>query len=106
MKTNNLLSYICIDENNGETDHGVGRALNISQSGLLLESRTPIESERILLTTITDKNELLDIRGKVAYSRESGAKIFNTGVQFLEKKERIRQIVVNMIRLYNLEKNV
>jgi len=106
VKTNNLLSYICIDEDNREADHGVGRALDISQSGLLLESRTPIESENILLTTITEKNELLDIRGRVAYCREAGPKRFNTGVQFLENKERIRQIVVNMIRIYNLEKNV
>ena len=105
VKINNLLSYICIDENNGEADHGVGRALDISQVGLLLESRAPIESEKILLTTVTEQNELLDIKGRVAYCREAEPKIFTTGVQFLENQERIRQIVVNMIKIYNLEKN-
>jgi hypothetical protein len=105
VKINNLLSYICIDENNWEADHGVGRALDISQAGLLLESRAPIESEKILLTTVTEQNELLDIKGRVAYCREVEPKIFTTGVQFLENKERIREIVVNMIKIYNLEKN-
>jgi len=106
VKINNLLSYVCVDGNNVEVDHGVGRALDISQMGLLLESHTPIESEIILLTTITDKNELLDIRGRVAYCQKPEPKIFHTGVQFLENKEKIRQIVVNMIKIYNLAKNV
>ncbi len=103
--TDNLISYICINNNNSEASQGIGRTLNISQGGLLIESHTPVETERILLTTVNEKNELMEIRAKVAYCREAGPGIFHTGVRFLERNKRIRQIVVGMIKTFNLQKN-
>lgn len=105
VQTDNLISYTCIDEDNGESDQGVGRALDISQGGLLLESHSAIKTEKILLTTVNYKNELMEITAKVAYCREEKPGVFFTGIEFKEENEKIRQIVVGMIKIYNLEKN-
>lgn len=105
VQTDNLVSYTCIDDNNVESDQGVGKAIDISQGGLLLESHSAIETEKILLTTVNEKNELMEIKASVAYCREKKPGVFHTGVQFQEESDKIRQIVVGMIKIYNLEKN-
>ena len=105
VQTDNLVSYTCFDDNNTESDQGVARALDIRQGGLLLESHSAIESENILLTTVNDKNELMEIRARVAYSREVKPGIYFTGLEFKEDSKKIRQIVDGMIKIYNLEKN-
>lgn len=104
VKTENLLSFICFDENNLESDQGVGKAIGVSQGGLLLESHSPIETDRIILTTIIAENEFMEIKARVAYRRKAGPGIFHTGVQFLENIDKIRQTIVGMIKLYNQAK--
>ena len=37
------LSYICLDEDNNIVKQGMGRTLNISESGILLETHFPID---------------------------------------------------------------
>ena len=100
-----MVFYTSIDDNNVESDQGVGKAIDISQGGLLLESHSAIETEKILLTTVNEKNELMEIKASVAYCREKKPGVFHTGVQFQEESDKIRQIVVGMIKIYNLEKN-
>jgi len=105
VKTDNLVSYACLDEEGGELAQGIGRALDISKGGVLLESHTPIESDRILLTSVDVNNELMEITGEIAYCKESGPGLFQTGIRFLENDEKIRHIVINLIKVYNLQKN-
>ena len=45
------LSYICLDEEKNIVKQGMGRTLNLSESGLLLETHFPIESRHIVLMT-------------------------------------------------------
>ncbi len=104
VKTDNLVSYACLDEEGGELAQGIGRALDISKGGVLLASHTPIESDRILLTSVDVNDELMEITGEVAYCKESGPGLFQTGIRFLEDDEKIRHIVINLIKVYNLQK--
>ena len=46
------LSYVCLDENNNVVTQGMGRTLNISESGILLETNFPIELKYLVLLTI------------------------------------------------------
>jgi hypothetical protein len=94
-----LLSYICLDEEGHPSEQGMGNTLNISLGGLLLETNAPIESQKILLQATNIREELIEIKGQVVYSRESDPKIFHTGISFREKKERAREIVVDLIKL-------
>jgi len=105
LNIENLAAFVCVDENFSQLDQGMGRALDISLGGISLETYIPIESPYILLSISGVKNELqIDIKGKVVHckGRESG--IFQTGIQFLETSERIKEIVINMIKVFNLQK--
>ena len=47
------LSYICLDEDNNIVKQGMGRSLNISESGILLETHFPIEPNHTIQLTIS-----------------------------------------------------
>jgi len=101
VKTSNGVSYICIDENGNEIEQGMGRAIDISLGGMLLETSVPIESKYILIATIDLEDNLIEIRGKVAYSRKIESGEFLTGIQFLETPERQIKIIAEFIKVHN-----
>jgi hypothetical protein len=78
------LSYLCLDEDNNIVKQGMGRTLNISESGILLETHFPIESEYSIQLTISLEEDLLDIRGKVIHVRSIDGVKYQVGIQFVE----------------------
>jgi hypothetical protein len=66
----NLLSYVCVDENKQVVKHGMGRTLDVSEHGILLETHAPIDSQYTLSLAIGLEEDLMtDINGKVVYSK-------------------------------------
>jgi hypothetical protein len=101
ITTHNLLSYVGLDKNGRPLDQGVGNALDISQGGLLMGTNTPIESKFIKLTFIDSREELVNIKAKVAYCMEKEPKNFHIGVSFIESNERIQEIMKEMIKVFS-----
>lgn len=99
-KTVNLLSYECIDEDGNPLNQGMGRMLDISQGGLLMETKVPIEATYILLMSLDVKEEPIKIKGKFVYCRQVGDKTFHTGLRFTEADDKIRKIVAAMIKAF------
>ena len=91
------LSYICLDENNNIVKQGMGRTLNISESGILLETHFPIEPEYLVLMTIALKEDLLEIKGKPIHSRSNETGEFEIGIEFLEPDQDSIRLLVNFI---------
>ena len=100
VKTSNGVSYVCIDENGNEIEQGMGKTINISLGGILLETSVRIESKYVLLATIDLKDNLIEIRGKVAYSRKIESGEFLNGIQFLETPERQVKIIAEFIKVH------
>ncbi len=100
----NLLSYVSLDEDGKPLEQGMGRTLNISQGGLLIETQVPIEAKYILLMAVDIQDHLIKIKGKVAYSKEVEKKLFHTGVRFIESNEKIREIVVEMVKVFTKQR--
>ena len=78
------LSYVCLDENNNMVKQGMGRTLNISESGILLETNFPIESEYLVILTIALEEDLLELKGKPIHDRSNETGKFEIGIEFLE----------------------
>ena len=79
----NLLHYACLDGENKPWHQGMGRTLNVSVSGLKMETHEPIESERLVLFGLGLGNDLVDIRCKIVYSHETAPGRFESGIQFM-----------------------
>jgi len=94
------LSYICLDENNNIVKQGMGRTLNISESGILLETHFPIESKYLVLMTIALKEDLLEIKGKPIHSRSNETGEFEIGIEFLEPDQDSIRLLENFINKY------
>ncbi len=101
VNTSSLISYVCIDHRGNETTQGIGRSLNISQGGILLETHKPMESKYILLMVIGTEDELIQVKGNIVYSLPDDSKMFRTGIQFLETKERILSFVLNLVKTFS-----
>ena len=99
------LSYICLDENNNIVKQGMGRTLNISESGILLETHFPIESKYLVLMTIALKEDLLEIKGKPIHSRSNETGEFEIGIEFLEPDQDSIRLLENFINKYESRKN-
>ncbi len=100
VDTVNLVSYVCFDEERKPLEQGMGKTLDIGQGGILMETQAPIDSKYILLMAIDIKEELIKIKGKVVHCRDVEPGIFHTGIRFIETNERIREIVINMIKAF------
>ena len=101
VETNNLISYGCIDDSGNQTKKGSGKAINICQGGIQIETPNPIKSEDILLLTIDIKDELTKIKGKAIYCRPDDLGKFRTGIQFLETNEKIVSFVTDLLKTYS-----
>jgi c-di-GMP-binding flagellar brake protein YcgR len=101
VKTSNGVSYVCIDESGNEIEQGMGKTIDISLGGILIETSVRIESKYILLATIDLKGNLIEIRGKVAYSRKIEIGEFLNGIQFLETLERQIKIIAEFIKVHH-----
>ena len=78
------LSYICLDENQNIVKQGMGRTLNISESGILLETHFPIEPKHVVQLTISLEENLLDLKGKPVHVRSIDQGKYEIGIQFIE----------------------
>jgi len=85
----NLLSYVCLDENNRALDQGMGRTLNVSKGGILLETYNPIDPEHTMVLTIGLKDNMVDIKGKMIHSGTDEDGKVKSGIQFIEMDEAI-----------------
>ena len=97
----NLLNYIYFDENQDETTQGMGRTLNISESGILLETHNRIDTQHILSLTIGFEEDVVDIKGKVIYSKKRAGGVFESGIEFLDMDEAAQGTLRRYITAFN-----
>jgi hypothetical protein len=101
VKTGNLISYACIDAQGTVIKQGMGKALDISQNGLMLESGCPIESEYISLLSADPDDRLVNIVGKVAYMRRGRSGSYKIGIRFTGSHEENVQFATSLIKTFH-----
>lgn len=101
VKTQNALSYICIDDQGKPTEERTGTAMEISQGGLFMETHHPLTPQDVLLITIDIQGEWVPIKGRVVHCRTDHTGKSRTGIQFLESNEKILSFVTNLIKTYS-----
>ncbi len=82
--TIHLLNYICLDSDQKQIGQGMARTLNLSETGVKIETHEPIESRYIVFLAIGIGNEIFDIKGKVKYCNRGTEGRFESGVEFYE----------------------
>ena len=98
------LSYLVVDEDNKPIKQGMGRTLNVSESGLLLETHFPIEMGLVISLTIGLEDDMMEIKGKVVYSKVNTEGKFETGIEFSDQDETMLKKIKTYITAFNRHK--
>jgi hypothetical protein len=94
------LSYICLDEDQREVKQGMGRTLNLSESGILLETHFPIAESHHVILSIGLGEVLVDLRGRPVHVHDTGQGTYEIGIEFIDPDDRalrsVRQFVQSL----------
>lgn len=85
VRTDSLnLSFFCVDQDDNVMAQGMGRTLNLSETGILLETSIQLEPGQYVDMEIALQNDLIDARGTVAHSSAADDDFFHTGIEFTQ----------------------
>lgn len=81
----NLLTYSCYDKDDRLVEQGMGRTLNVSKSGILLETSTILDMDSLVYVTIAFDEDLVEIKGRVVRHIEGkDENFFDMGIEFFD----------------------
>ena len=105
VKTCNLISYMAIKDNGEVTDLGMGRALDVSQNGIFLETPRLLFSEYISLMSVDLDNNLIEIKGEVIYSGINRSGMVGNGIRLQGELHENIEFVTRLIKVFHIRKN-
>ena len=105
IETNNLFSQKSTDEHGRCVSQGIGKALDVSQTGMKLETAYPIEGHRISLMTAAMDDRLIEIDGRPLYCLQLESGLYNSGIEFTGSDKDIKKFATELVRLHQYRKH-
>ena len=99
------ISYVCIDEKDCVVQQNMGVVLNISQGGILIETADSVFSKYISLISVDIKENIIEIKGKVAYCKKNKSGKYRTGISFKGTYAQNIHFAKGLIKSYHYKKN-
>jgi c-di-GMP-binding flagellar brake protein YcgR len=99
------LSYICLDENEKIVKQGMGRTLNVSESGMLLETHLPVDTKHMVMLTIGLEEDIIELRGKPVHSKKNDRDLYEVGIKFQESDASVKKTLKKFIKAFNNKKD-
>ncbi len=96
----NLLSYDCIADDCQLVAQGMGRTLNVSEGGILLETHAPVDPNHTISLSIGLDDDVTEIKGKVVFSKEGDNERFQTGIEFIEPDKKARRLIKKYVEAF------
>jgi hypothetical protein len=90
-----------VDEQGSIVNQGIGRTLNVSESGILLETNFQTAPGQAVSLTIAFEENLVDLKGEFIHFQSFGNGMFQTGVEFLDVDDDAREVLVRYIEMFN-----
>ena len=106
VPTCNLISFNVYDEDGRLVKQSMARALNISQGGILIESSSMINADRISLMSADTQDTLVEVKGRVRYTKETENGMFETGISFEGTPEEKVEFAKRLVKVFHRRKNV
>jgi hypothetical protein len=96
-----LLNYVNRDENDAERMQGMGRTINVSESGIMLETHVPLSEKDTVDVVVGFKEEMVTISGKVIFTRSTETGRYQSGIEFLTIAEESVDTLHRYIEAFN-----
>lgn len=92
------LSHISVEEQESDTFlQGMGRTLNVSMAGILLETSFEVPPGSRMLLSVGLEDDLIELSGKSVYSKATGTNLFETGIEFVDVAQNQRPILEKFV---------
>lgn len=92
------LSYILVDEADSPIHQGMGRTLDLSTKGILLETSFPIDAKSSVLVSIGLADEIVEIRGKVIHQEQLENGNYSSGICFMSISDQVIEKINTYIK--------
>ena len=99
------ISYVCTDRKGSIVQQNMGVVLNISQSGILIETADSIFSKYILLTSVDLDGNVIEIKGKIAYCKKNESTKYRVGISFEGTHAQNIHFAKGLIKAYHYKKD-
>lgn len=96
----NLLSYAVYESDGTVSKQGMGRTLNVSHTGILLETHQPVQKDQRVDLTLGLGDDIVEIRGQAVYSRQGKDNRFETGIHFETIDANQKAVLETFIRAF------
>jgi c-di-GMP-binding flagellar brake protein YcgR len=106
ITSTNLISYVLRDEKDQGIMQGMGRTLNVSEGGMLLETHVPLDPHYVVTVIIALEDELMELKGRIAHSAKLENRGFASGIEFMEMDEEKRRYLRQYVILFKGEETV
>ena len=85
--------FICVSTDGREQTQDIGVARDISTSGMMIETTTPINTREIRIISSTPDNQQIEANAGVIYSMQVGEDRYNTGIFFQGDSEKTESFI-------------
>ncbi len=105
VPTSNLISFNVYDEDGGLANQSMAKTLNISQGGILIETAIMLKPGRISLMSADAENKLVEVKGRVRYSRKNESGMFEIGISFEGTHDENVEFAKRLVKTFHHRKN-
>jgi hypothetical protein len=105
VATSSLVSYFLLNKRGAKIGQGVGKTINISQNGILIETSRAIDSKNVLILAKDVDDNMMEIEGQVVYSRKITSGIYECGIDFQSghaENVKFRRDLIRVFHFRNL----
>jgi len=85
--SDNLLFYICLDEDGNEITQGMGKTLDVSERGIRIETHVSIDAGLSIFLTVAVEDELMDFKGNIVHTLKRDYGRFEYGMELIDIDE-------------------
>jgi len=89
----NFLEFAVLDGGGEILFREMGRTLNVSATGIKLETPALLEAGQTVRVSVGLKNEMIELLGRVAHGEVVGEKLFSAGIAFTQLDEEGERIL-------------
>ena len=108
VSIDSLISVVSLDDSGNQISQSMGRALDVSQSGIQIETphaMEPFDTGRVSLVTVDKRDRLVKTSGKLVYTRKTDKGMYTTGIKLNGLDTVNKRFVVSLIKQYNYSKH-
>jgi hypothetical protein len=97
----NLLDYIVVDEHGVQGEYNMGRTLNISIGGILMETHVRLGVGQQVMITIGLEDELVDVMGRIVHARDHHDGTHHNGIEFFHASVEDRRVINGYVEAFH-----